>query len=591
MQGAFDNNIVYRIQQATDIADLIGEYVSLSKKGREMVGLCPFHDDHRPSLYVNPVKQIFKCFACGAGGDVFKFVQMLENLTFPQAIERLAQRAGIKIEKSLYKSKSDDVDPAALIGVNDWAARHFQKNLAHPEKGKLSRSYLKERQFSESDIKKWSIGLAFDKNDIAYAAQKNKISTELLVKAGLLTAQNTDRFENRIIFPIWDVAGRIIAFGARALDQSGPKYINSNNTALFEKSNCLYGLNLARHKIVASGSVIVVEGYTDCMMCHRFGFANVVATLGTSFTTGHARILRRYARRIILIFDSDTAGIEAANRALEICLAGNIDIRLAFVPQQKDPCDYLLSAGQKEFQNIIENSVDVFSFKWERLTNALRKDDNLIDGKAAIEQFLQSIATAMNAGAINPIDQGLLSNRLSRITGLSAEQINSQLDKTVKRVSNTGVFNNNGQHISTADFGTGAFAAAQRQVLEVLLNQPRLADSVKNDIEPELFDVPVLKQIACVVFDIIRQNPDTNLKQILAEVESVELANAIVALEHIGREKGNFQASLQDAVRIVKHYQSRKKVEQLKKTSNETDLLKSVLENSRKQNPHNIGML
>jgi DNA primase len=326
------------------------------------------------------------------------------------------------------------------------------------------------------------------------------------------------------------------------------------------------------------------------MMSHRFGFSNVVATLGTSFTSGHARILRRYANKIVLIFDSDTAGIEAANRALEICIAGHIDIKLAFVPQQKDPCDFLLSAGKEKFQNIIENAVDVFSFKWDRLTKTLLKD-NLVDGKAAVEQFLQTITTAISAGTINPIEQGLLANKLSRIIGLSSEQINRELNKRIKRVKNAANSHLTGQNISSVDFGTGVSAAAQRQILEVLLNQPDLFNSIEQEITPEIFDVPVLKQIACILLDVLRQNPNPSLNRILAMTESVELANAVIQLEQAGRNKGNFQSSLSDALAFVKNHQSRKKIEQLKKARDETELLKTVLENSRKQNPHNIGML
>jgi DNA primase len=588
--AAFDNNIVFRIQQATDIVDLVSEYVSLSKKGKEMVGLCPFHDDHRPSMYVNPDKQIFKCFACGAGGDVLKFVQMLENLSFPQAIERLAQRAGIKLEKNFSKARPDDVDPAAIAKVNAWAAQHFQKNLKNPERGKVARNYLQEREFLDADIKNWAIGLALDKNDLAEAARKNNITSELLIKAGLITPQLADRFENRIIFPIWDVTGRIIAFGARTLDQSGPKYINSNNTALFEKSNCLYGLNLAKHKIVASSTAIVVEGYTDCIMSHKFGFTSVVATLGTSFTAGHTRILKRYAKKIILIFDSDTAGIEAANRALEICLAGHIDIRLAFVPQQKDPCDFLLSAGKEQFQNIIENAVDVFSFKWDRLTKQLLKD-NLVDGKAAVEQFLQTISTAISAGSMDPVEQGMLANKLSKVIGLSSKDINAELDKRIRKLKSPATSQTGSENASPVDLGTGASAVAQRQILEVLLNQPSLIDSLKLDITAEIFDVPVLKQIASVLLDIRRQNPNPSIQQVLSATESVDLASIITHLEQLGREKGNFQTCLLHSLSFLKNHQNKKKIEQLKKTCDETELLKCVLENSRKQNPHNIGML
>ncbi|MCK4753005.1 MAG: DNA primase, partial [Planctomycetes bacterium] len=274
MSGRFDNSMVTRVQQANDIAEVISEHVSLVKKGKEMVGLCPFHEDHRPSMYVNSVKQIFKCFACSAGGDVFKFVQMRENLSFPQAIERLAERVGIKLERTVTKSQGQkeyaDVDPNRLSKANAWAAKHYQQNLFDEQKGKNARDYISERQITQESMKKWQLGLAIDsKDDLVNAAKRQKASTELLEKAGLVLSSNTgsgfiDKFSNRLMFSIRDVTGRVIGFGGRTLSNAGAKYINSPTTVLFDKSNCLYGLEHARHSIVSSGVAVVVEGYTDC---------------------------------------------------------------------------------------------------------------------------------------------------------------------------------------------------------------------------------------------------------------------------------------------------------------------------------------
>ncbi|MBN1392300.1 MAG: DNA primase, partial [Sedimentisphaerales bacterium] len=369
----FDQGVVNQVQQANDIVDVISEHVNLVKKGREMVGLCPFHEDHRPSMNVNGVKQIFKCFACGAGGDVFKFVQMRENLSFSQAIERLAERAGIKLRPKAgdFRGQTQDseVDPNSLARVNEWAAKYFQANLQDEKKGKFARDYLAQRQIPQESVKKWRVGLAVNsQNDLLKAANARNIPVKLLEQAGLVTKQASsgfgDKFVNRLMFTITDVTGRVIGFGGRILEGEGAKYINSPTTPLFDKSNTLYGLEQARHKIVSTGTSVVVEGYTDVIMAHSKGCDNVVAALGTSFTSGHGRILRRYAKKIVLIFDSDIAGMEAANRALEVCLAGHIDIALASVPEGKDPCDFLLAAGKERFEKLIDEAVDVFQFKW-----------------------------------------------------------------------------------------------------------------------------------------------------------------------------------------------------------------------------------
>lgn len=595
----FDNSTVIQVQQANDIVDVISEHVSLKRKGREMVGLCPFHDDNRPSLNVNAVKQIFKCFACGAGGDVFKFLQMRENLTFPQAIERLAERAGIKL-KPLKPSKRPDrtqepsqqIDPNKLAKVNSWAADYFQQNLHDKQKGKYARDYLARRQISPESIKNWRLGLAINSpDDLLGTAGSKNAQVKLLEPAGLITAQNQDKFVNRLMFTITDVTGRVIGFGGRTLDETGAKYINSPTTPLFDKSNSLYGLEQARHQIVSTGTAIVVEGYTDCIMAHQFGCTNVVATLGTSFTTGHGRILRRYAKKVILLFDSDVAGIEAANRALDVCLAQRIDIRLASVPEGKDPCDFLLTAGRERFEQLLNDAVDVFQFKWNRLTAGLSSDDTLTGKRNAIEEYLQTIATALWAGNVSPIDRGLIVNRISKIIGLETQQINSELNRRLRQAARAASYNTEDKQSETIDYGHGLFAAAQREVLEVLLNEPRLFEIVKQKITSDIFDVPISRQIAVLLFEMLNNNINTSLTEILAKTESVELGNSLVELSQIGEEKGNFQARLTGALDAIERHQAQKKNSSLKIIDDQKQFLRKVHENTGKENPHNVGMI
>jgi DNA primase len=603
MYGVFDQAIVNQVQQANDIVDVAGEHISLARKGKEMVGLCPFHDDHRASLYVNAAKQIFKCFACGAGGDVLKFVQMRENLTFPQAIQRLAERAGIKIQPvktQKDKSRQPDVDPNRLAKVNAWAAKLFQKNLHDKQKGKSTRDYLAKRKIDSESTKKWQLGLALTSgDDLIKAAKAKAVPEKLLQQAGLVVGQESsslrDKFVNRLMFPITDATGRVIAFGGRTLTNEGAKYINSPTTPLFDKSNSLYGLEHARHQIVSTGTAIVVEGYTDVIMAHRKGITNVVASLGTSFTAGQARILRRYAKQIVLIFDSDAAGLEAANRALEICIAQRIDIKLASVPEGKDPCDFLLSAGKKRFEQLLANAVDVFEFKWNRLTESFTTDGTLVDKKAAIEEFLQTIATGLWAGKLAPIDRGLIVNQLSKIIGLGSKEINAELRKRITRVAKAATYpdttGSKTQKLQPVDFGQGLFAAAQREILEVLLNKPELFETAKEQITAETFDVPMLKQIAAILFETLSAEPGASLKAILAKAESPQAGSAIVELAQAGQEKANFQSRLTGALDAVQRYQTQKKKTEIKAIEDKTQLLQHLDENTVKQNPHNVGMV
>ena len=598
MPGFFDQSTVNQVQQANDIVDVISEHVNLAKKGREMVGLCPFHEDHRPSLYVNVVKQIFKCFACGAGGDVFKFVQMRENLTFPQAIERLAERAGIKLKKlktENAKPKTIDVDPNKLAKVNEWAAEYFQTNLYNKQEGKSVLDYITQRKITAESARKWQLGLAVSGNDLIKAAKAKSISTKLLEQAGLIVPQMgndgfADKFVNRLMFPITDVTGRIVGFGGRTLDEKGAKYINSPTTALFDKSNSLYGLQQGRHQIVSTQVAVVVEGYTDCIMAHQFGCGNVVATLGTSFTNGHGRILRRYAKKAVLIFDSDIAGIEAANRALEICLSQRIDIKIASVPEGKDPCEFLLSAGREQFEQLVNSAVDVFQFKWNRLVESFGSDDTLTGKKGAIEEFLQTVATAVWAGNLPAIDRGLIVNRLSKIIGADAKDINAELSKKLKTAGRTASYNAQDQKLRSINLGQGFFAIAQREILEVLLNAPELFEIVKQKITAEVFDVPILKQIAGILFETLSTNPRPSLAEILAQAESPELGSCIVQLAQAGEKKGNFKSCLTGALDAIKRYQGQKEKVQIKAVQDQKQFLKEYLERSGKQNPRSVGM-
>jgi DNA primase len=590
----FDTTLISRIQQANDIVDVIGEHLSLKRKGREMVGLCPFHEDHRPSFNVNPAKQIFKCFACGAGGDVVKFIQMREGLSFPQALHRLADRAGIKIEplrpRTSHESQatSDDTDPNDIARANAWAAKYFAANLAHTEKGKDARKYVAERQLSDESVKSWQIGLALGAdNDLLSAARQKKIPDKLLLAAGLVVGAGSslsDKFVNRLMFTIADVTGRIIAFGGRTLSGEGAKYINSPTTALFDKSNALFGLDHARHQMVSSDTGVVVEGYTDCIMAHQFGVSNVVATLGTSFTAGHARILRRYAKKVVLLFDSDTAGLEAANRALGVALSSRIDIGIASVPQGKDPCDFLLAQGKDPFAKLIADATDVFEFKWTRLNANLGSQPTIAGKKQAVDEYLDAIATAINAGNLSPIEKGLIVNNLARVMSLDAKEIHNELNRRASRVRTASSYSGAADEAhAPLDLGEGLSANAQREIIEVLLAHPSMFDDIKDKISPANFDVPALQQIAQAIFQTLGEQPRAALSVMCSAIEDTRIAGLMTTLEHDGAKKGNFTKRLADALIALEHTEQQRD----KTASSKGD---SVLDAS-KENRRNMGMI
>ncbi len=598
MAGMFDQAAISRVQQANDIVDVISEHVSLKKKGREMVGICPFHQDHRPSMFVSSSKQLFKCFACGAGGDVLKFIQMRESLTFPQAVERLAERAGIQL-KPVRSARpqggggpNGGINPNILAKLNAWAGKFFQSSLADPQRGQVARDYLAGRQISPESIEAWRIGAAPNMADaLVRAAAEKGIPARLLPQGGFATGAGQDKFVNRLMFPITDVTGRFIAFGGRTLSDAGAKYINSPTTPLFDKSNTLYGLEQARLEIVSGGTAVVVEGYTDVIMAHQFGCRNVVATLGTSFTTGHGRMLRRYAKRVVLVYDGDVAGMEAANRALEVCLSQRLDIKLGFVPKGQDPCDFLLTGGKEAFDRIVEDATDVLQFKWDRLQTAFESDDSLASRRTVLNDFLQAVATGLASNNLPLVDSGLIVNRLSKIIGLTAREISADLSKRMSRVSNAA--QDRDDRLGTdeeIDWGSGLYAAAQREVLEVLINEPGLFHDRRAQISEALFDVPILRQVAGVLLDVLRSDEDFSVGALLARTESVTLAKCLVELQTVGEEKGKYAFRLSDALGVLCRRHQRSEIERAGTAENDPRVAQETDERSSRQNPYSVGM-
>lgn len=594
MPGVYEQIDVDRIQQANDVVDVVGEYVSLTRRGSEWVGICPFHEDHRPSMYVTEVKQIFKCFACGAGGDVFKFVQMHEHLTFPQAIERLAQRAGITLERLERGPRPDrdenETDPVLLARVNDWACRYFEMNLSDEKRGATTRAYLQDRQISAESAKTWRMGLALPlDSNLIKAAQQRNIPRKDLEAAGLITSRGQDKFVNRLMFSITDVQGRVIGFGGRTLGEDRAKYVNSPTTRLFNKSDCLYGLEQARHAIVKNHTAVVVEGYTDCIMAHQLGCSNVVATLGTSFTNGHGRLLRRYATTVVLIFDGDTAGAEAANRALDVCLKHRIDIKVASVPHNMDPCEYLLGHGADGFRDLVAGARDVLEFKWDRLQQQFKANTTLSGQKSALEEFLQTVALALSSGNVSVLDRGIVVNRISGMLGMDRRHIDGELNRRLNKATASSW---RGEPAGApTDAGQSAQAVAQQEILEVLLNEPKLFELIREEISVESFDVPIQKEVAGVLFELLRASDRVTGADVLARIDSVEVARCVTEWMDVGERKGNYRSRLDGALEALNR-KKRFAIEEVPATDDESlSKLINATERAGVLHGHNLGMI
>ena len=363
----YSQELVEEIRSRSDIVDVINSYVRLQRKGSNYVGVCPFHNDHSPSMSVNQPRQMYRCFSCGAGGDVFKFVMDYENLTFPEALKVLADRAGIELpERNVSREEREQEDlKSRILEVNKVAASYYYYLLRKPE-GKLGLDYLLGRQLSMETLQKFGLGYSGKTGHELYRYLKNKgYSDALLKESGLMQVDEKhgmyDKFWNRVMFPIMDSRGKVIGFGGRVMGDGKPKYLNSPETRVFDKSRNLYGLHLARTS--RKPNIILCEGYMDVIAMHQAGFNQAVASLGTAFTQQQSTILKRYTDEVLLTYDSDEAGIKAALRAIPILKDAGIRAKVINMEPYKDPDEFIKALGSEAFQKRIDEAESSFFFE------------------------------------------------------------------------------------------------------------------------------------------------------------------------------------------------------------------------------------
>jgi len=358
------NSITEEIKSRIDIIDLIAEYMDLKRAGQNYKGLCPFHSEKTPSFMVSPSKQIFHCFGCHKGGDIFAFVMSYENMTFQEAVSHLSQKAGIKTEVFKGDSKIKGMKES-LFAIQKEALLFFQNNL---KISKQATSYLKERGLNSETIERFSIGYSKSEKDSLFSHLKEQgFSLEHIKASGLVNFGEKgvyDFFRDRLMFPIFDLQGRAIAFGGRILSnlKNMPKYINSPDSIIFKKGETSYGLNIAKSTITQKGYSIIVEGYLDAIMCHQYGFANAIAPLGTALTSGQLKKLKRFSNKVLLIFDGDSAGISATKRSIELCYAEGMIAKILLLPQGEDPDTFLRRHGEENFRKYMSKAISPAEF-------------------------------------------------------------------------------------------------------------------------------------------------------------------------------------------------------------------------------------
>jgi DNA primase len=477
-------DLIAQVKQANDIVEVVREYLPLRRQGRTYKGLCPFHDDHHPSLDVDPVRQRFRCWACGKYGDVITFVQERERCSFREAVEMLARRAGITPR---WGNPQRDQERNAWYELMRWAEEQYRRFLWESPRAQVAREYLSARRLQKETLLEFGIGFAPPEWDwLARRALRVGWTMEQLVTVGLCGQRESDgvpfdRFRGRILFPIRDVRGRTVAFGGRVLpgmeaEERLPKYYNSADSPIFRKSEHLYGLDRARELAEQAGYLAVVEGYTDVLMAHQHGCRTVVATLGTALNASHLQQLKRFVPRVVLVFDADSGGDRGVEQALQLFLEHDIELAIAQLPAGLDPCDFLQTHGREAFEQILRQAVDALEYKLrqELTPSALA---TLEGRRLAVDRVLQVLARLPARGSpTTQVKRELAIAQLARRTGASETTLWQRLQQWYCQIHRIPA------NPEEPPLRQVSVDPLERQLLEILLAEPALISQVRQAV-------------------------------------------------------------------------------------------------------------
>ncbi|MFW6381993.1 MAG: DNA primase [Bacillota bacterium] len=430
--ASISRDIINRIKAEIDIVELIGEYVELKSSGKNYVALCPFHQENTPSFTVNPNKQFYYCFGCGAGGDSINFIQEIDNLSFQESVLTLAERAGIEVDIKGGIDKEQMKLREAIFSANELASKFYNYLLLNKEIAKKAKEYLNERGFNEDDIKKFNLGYAPDSWRALYKFLSDKgFSLEVLLKSGLIAAGKNnsyyDRFRERVIFPIYNVRSEVIGFGGRIIDpEDFPKYLNSPESPVFSKKKLLYGLNISKEGIQNKNEAVIVEGYTDVLTAHKYGLNNFVASLGTALTREQANLLKRYCDKVYIAFDADTAGDKATLRGLEILREAGLDVAIIELPEDLDPDDYIKNNGCNAFIELESKAPDLINYRLDLIMG--KYQDQTANGRLKAAKAGAEFLATVN----DELTQDAYAKVLAEKTEIGYEEIKNKIEKVKK---------------------------------------------------------------------------------------------------------------------------------------------------------------
>lgn len=553
--------ILERIKNENDIVEVISETVRLKRSGRNFMGLCPFHNEKSPSFSVSQNKQIYKCFGCGEAGNVISFVMKNRNMSFLDAVKYLASRANITLELQNEKKDKSLQKKELLYRVNLEAGKFFFSNLMSNDTAK---EYFLNRGIKLETIRSFGLGYANNSwNSLMNHLKRKNISEQLMIEAGLLSVnpeknRKYDRFRNRVMFPVFDYRGKVIGFGGRVLDDSKPKYLNSPETLVFQKGTNLYGLNFALKHNMKERYFIIVEGYMDLITLHQYGITNVVASLGTALTINQARLLKRYADKVVISYDADMAGQMATMRGLEILRTAGFDVRVLSIPQGKDPDEFVRSNGKEAFLKLINSAEPLIDYR-------LKKAEEGIDFKNSQSSILYAKKVMNILSDLDPLEKDVYIKKASENTGIKEQILYDMLSKRINDNNDGNNVNNKGEN-GTKLYIEPAFLKAERALLKLILENNDYLDFIEEKLDENDLVLPEHK----LIFTIIKRAKGENKDNVISFVES-QLNNAESIKEFIKIKDINLfyvedtKRLIEDYINEITNYKLKQRIEELKK--------------------------
>ena len=548
----YSDDIIEEVRVKNDIVDVISQYVKLQRKGSSYFGLCPFHNEKTPSFSVSPAKQMYYCFGCGAGGNVFTFIMEYENFSFGEALKFLADRAGVELPQIEYSREAQEQANlrSSLLEIQKSAASYFYYNLRR-ENGKTAYQYLKNRGLSDETMQKFGLGYSDKYSDDLYQYLKKKgYSDELLLESGLFHVDERrgiyDKFWNRVIFPIMDVNNRVIGFGGRVMGDGMPKYLNSPETKIFDKSRNLYGLNIARTS--RKKQLIICEGYMDVISMHQAGFTNAVASLGTALTSGHANLIKRYTDEVLLLYDSDEAGVKAALRGIPILRSAGVKSKVVNLKPYKDPDEFIKAEGPERFEERLSKAMNSFLF----IVQTRERQYDLSDPQGKTDFFRDIAARLLDFE--EELERNNYIEAIARKYGIGIQELKKMVNQLAMKGTAAQNYSRPREVRKKEGIRENGVEKSQKLMLTWMVSYPQIFPVVQEFLSPEDFTTPLYHKVAEMIFEQARGegiNPAKLLNQFMESQEQSEVASLFNATLHLENPKEQKKA-LTDTMIVMK---------------------------------------